>query len=153
MTAVLSPSLIVKAANAWELNPITDCLVSSMKPAADNRGNHIINDIADDICVDANRELLATVLGGLIFAINSQVKDSNIRLTAKVYTDVILVHLKDYNSSGHIVIDKKLQALAEKMGGFVGVSSLRNNLTTIAFCFPNIPVEHHCLDENCILAA
>ncbi len=153
MTAALNSSFISLAADAWLLHSITDSLVSSIEPAAASRGNHFINDITDDICVDANRELLANVIAGLICAVNSQVKDSKIRLTAKQYTDVILIHLKDYNKNEFIIIDRKIQALAEKMGGFVGVCSRRNNLTTIAFCFPNLPLDNELPDENCNLAA
>lgn len=153
MTAVISSSLIRSDASAWELNPITEKLVQSLQPSVAARGNHLINDIAEDICVDANRELLATVLAGLIGTVNHQVSGSNIRLTAKQYSDVILVHLKDYNNTGNLVVDKKIQALAEKMGGFVGVSSQRNNLTTIAFCFPNLPMEAGVPEENTLAAA
>ncbi|HEX7904479.1 MAG TPA: hypothetical protein VF487_11415 [Chitinophagaceae bacterium] len=126
--------------SVWELRPFVSVLLNSFRPTAIRNGSILVNDIPKDIQIDADRDLLASVLGGLLAHVITIAKDSCIQISAKVYTNVILLHIKDHNTISSISIENNLQLLAEKMGGFVGVSSQRKKLTTIAFSFPNLPV-------------
>lgn len=127
-------------AHAWELRSLAGIVLNSFRPLASEKDSILSNDIPDDIIINVDREKLAGVLGCLLSEIISQTSGSYIRLAAKVYTDVILLHIKDYNTESSIVIDKSLQSLAISMGGFVGVTSIRDALTTVAFSFTNLPL-------------
>lgn len=124
----------------WELRPFVSILLNSFRPAAIRHESILVNDIPKDILIDANRELLATVLGELLTSVIGHAKGTCIQVSAKVYTDVILVHIKDHNTVNSIAIKHDTRLLAERMGGFVDVSSQRQRLTTVAFSFPNLPV-------------
>lgn len=118
-------------------------LANSFLPVAMHNKSFFINDIPENLYVDTNPNLVASVLGGLLSSVVSHAKDSCIRLSAKAYSNVILVHVKDCNSFSHYSPEnglKQLQLLAEKMGGFVSVTSQRENVTTFAFSFPNMPL-------------
>jgi hypothetical protein len=124
------------------LQQLVGCLMTSFLPAAERNNNHFVNDIPDDVWIDADRELVASVLSGMIAAVVKNAKESCIRLSAKIYGNVILVHVKDYNSVNYYPVEnglQQLQPLAERVGGSVGVTSQRDNVTTFAFSFPNLP--------------
>jgi len=128
-------------ARTWELRPFAGILMNSLDRTASRKHNVLVNDIPGNICIDADRQLLATVLSSLLSSVIGKARNSWIQLTAKVYSDVILLHIKDHNATPHYVVDKHLRAMAGKMGGVVEVCSRRNNVTTIAFSFPNLPIK------------
>jgi hypothetical protein len=124
------------------LRQMTTDLISSVLPAATRNESFIVNDIPDYLDVDTDPQLVASVLGGMLSTVAQHAKNSCITVSAKIYHDVILVHVKDSNSSHNYDIYSGLQGLlplAEKIGGFVGVSSHRQKVTTVAFSFPNLP--------------
>jgi hypothetical protein len=126
----------------YGLRDIATNVISSVLPAASRNDSYFVNDIPDDLDVDTDSELVASILGGMLSAVAKHAKNSCIRLSAKIYHNVILVHVKDCNSSHNYDIYSGLQGLmplAEKIGGFVGVSSHRQKVTTVAFSFPNLP--------------
>jgi hypothetical protein len=127
---------------AGGLRQMATNLIGSVLPAATRNDNFFVNDIPDDLGIDADNQLVASILGGMLSTVAQHAKSSCIRLSAKIYHDVILVHVKDCNSSHNYDVYSGLQGLmplAEKIGGFVGVSSHRQKVTTVAFSFPNLP--------------
>jgi hypothetical protein len=124
------------------LRGLASDLISTVSSTALRNESFFVNDIPDDLDIDTDPQLVASVLGGMISTLAHHAKNSCIRLSAKIYHDVILVHVKDYNSSHNYDIYNGVQGLmpmAEKIGGFVGVSSHRHSVTTVAFSFPNLP--------------
>lgn len=125
------------------LRQLASNLISSVLPAATRNDSFFVNDIPEDLDIDTDPQLVASILGGMLSTIAQHAKSSCIRLSAKIYHDVILVHVKDCSSSHSYDIYSVLQRLlpmAEKLGGYVGVSSHRQNVTTVAFSFPNFRV-------------
>lgn len=115
-------------------------LVNTFLDKASRNNSFFINEIPQDLLLDANPQMFASVLSGLLSTVVSFAKDSCIRLTAKTYGNVILLQVKDSNTFYKYSIDKeikKLQPLAEKMKGSISVTSQRKKLTTITFGFPN----------------
>jgi|SRR3982751_4142380 hypothetical protein len=103
----------------------------------------IINDIPEDLFIDTDIELVASIFAGLLAAVVKNAKESYIRLSAKVYGNVILLHIKDHNNFNYSPVENKVRQLlplAEKIGGSVCVTSQRNNVATFAFSFPNLPM-------------
>jgi hypothetical protein len=124
------------------LRDMATSIISSVLPAASRNDNFFVNDIPDDLGVDTDSQLVASVLAGMLSTVAQHAKSSCIRLSAKIYHNVILVHVKDCNSSYNYDVYSRLQGLmplAEKIGGYVGVSSHRQKVTTVAFSFPNLP--------------
>ena len=125
------------------LHQLMDCLVDSFLSKASSNNNHFINEIPDQLHLATDRQMLATILSGLISAVDTYAKDSCIRLSAKVYGNVVLVQVKESTSLNNNAFESevyKLQPLAEKMRGCVFVTSQRQKLTTITFGFPNLPL-------------
>ncbi|HEX7845035.1 MAG TPA: hypothetical protein VF476_04480 [Chitinophagaceae bacterium] len=128
---------------SYELHWLADEVIQGFASVATRNNCSIINDISEDICIDADRELVASVLAGMVSAIMAHAKDSWIQLSAKAYGDVILVHVRDHNTVNSYAVESglyHLQSLTDKLGGFIGVSSQRKKLTTVAFSFPNLPL-------------
>jgi hypothetical protein len=125
------------------LSQMVKNLTGSFQLFARRNKSVIVNDIPEDLFIDTDPELVATVLGGVISAVIKNAKESYIRLSAKTYGNVILVHIKDHNNFNYCPVENKLRQLsplAEKIGGSVSVTSQRNNVTTFAFSFPNLPM-------------
>lgn len=124
------------------LHHLVDRLANSLAPAAKRNRNHIINNIQADICSHVDENMVAGVLSRLLSAVIMHTENSCIRISAKTFGNVVLIHVKDdgclsYDSIAHNL--NEMQSLAEKAGGFVGFTSYRNKLTTIAFSFMNSP--------------
>ncbi|MGZ8524428.1 MAG: hypothetical protein ACXWV1_08360 [Chitinophagaceae bacterium] len=125
------------------LHQLTDCLVDSFLSKASSNNNHFINEIPDQLHLVTDRQMFATVLNGLLSAVVSFAKDSCIRLSAKIYGNVVLVQVKESTNLSNKAFESevlKLQPQAEKMRGSVCVTSQRQKLTTINFGFPNLPL-------------
>ena len=115
---------------------INQLSVSSL-PSAMRRQSVVVNDIPSGLCVNTDAHKLAAVLGSLLNT------NSYIRISAKTYGNVALLHIKDncrLNSPAFACSLVKIQELAERIGGSVGVTSYRNGITTIAFSFVNHPI-------------
>lgn len=120
---------------------INQLAVSTM-PSAARRRSFIMNDIPSEVYVRANAQKLAAVLGSLLNTVINQSSDSCIRVSAKPYGDVMLVHIKDlHNLNGRTfsVCLGQAQKMAATIGGTVTVNEYRKEMTTIALSFMNLP--------------
>ncbi|MBL7740477.1 MAG: HAMP domain-containing histidine kinase [Chitinophagaceae bacterium] len=133
-------SVILESGYKKNLSHLLDVLVSKLEiPAIQNR-SLVINDIPDNIEVDTDEYLLSAILSGIMTRVITHTENGSIRITAKNYNSVILIHIKNdgilqYESIVHHM--PVLQAQAEKLGGFIGFTSFRNQISTIAFSFTN----------------
>ena len=122
------------------LHHLVDRLSMSLEPTARRNKNLILNNIPEDICSEIHVSMVASVLSRLMNIVILHTEDSRIRISAKTFGNVVLIHVKDdgclnYDSISHKLAE--IQSQAEKIGGFVGFTSYRNKLTTIAFSFMN----------------
>lgn len=118
---------------------INQLSVSTMSSAT-RRRSFIMNDIPSGMYVTTDAQKLAAVLGTLLHSIISQTSDSCIRVSAKTYGDVMLVHIKDQhnlNGRNFSICLARAQRMAETIGGTVTVNNFRNDATTIALSFVN----------------
>ena len=123
------------------LQSLVSRLVAGIVPMAVHGRNFFVNDIPRDLVVYADTEMVKAVLNNLFTSIVPYVENSCIRITAKVYGNVVLVQLRDHTGINTYFIEQHLtncQPMAEKMGGYIGVTSQRDKETTIVFSFPNI---------------
>jgi hypothetical protein len=124
------------------LHRLINRIADSLAPVTLRNKIVIINNVSEEIDSQFNESLVAPVLNRLLNLVIMNSENSQIRITAKMIGNVVLLHVKDdgclnYNSISHHL--QEIQAEAEKMGGFVGFTSYRNKLTTIAFSFMNMP--------------
>jgi hypothetical protein len=114
----------------------------STLPTAIRRENVVVNDIPAAMYVHTDAHKLAAVIGGLLNTVIGHSSNSYIRVSAKSYGHVMLVHIKDngrLNSPGFAGSLADIQKLAERIGGSVSVTSYRNDVTTVALSFVNLP--------------
>ena len=123
------------------LQTLVSHLVAGIVPIAVRGRNFLVNDIPPGLLLHADTAMVTDVLNNLFTSIIPYVENSCIRITAKVYGNVILVQLRDHTGINSYFIEQHLtecQPIAEKIGGYVGITSQRDNERTIVFSFPNI---------------
>ncbi|MEI9911053.1 MAG: hypothetical protein WDO71_16085 [Bacteroidota bacterium] len=139
-TELLTPESPVTMITA-SLHDLVDTLANSLQPAASRNKSLIINDVPVNITAERNEHLLSSVLAGLMNEVITHTESSCIRITAKTFRNVVLLHVKNDGSLNYDSISHNLSAMqtqAEKLDGFIGFTSYRNKITTIAFSFTNI---------------
>jgi signal transduction histidine kinase len=113
---------------------------ASSLSAATKKNSFIINDIPVDLHVNTDEHMLATIFGSLLNTVITHTQDCCIRISARLYGKVVLIHIKESSRiqapafAGNI---RQLQQLAEKRGGTISISSESNEATTIVFSFAN----------------
>jgi K+-sensing histidine kinase KdpD len=113
---------------------------ASSIPTAAQRNSFIVNDIPKELNVNANEHMLASVFGSLLNTVITNTRDCCIRVSAKLYGKVVLVHLKESHHTINNAFNgsiRQVQQLAEKIGGTISINSDRDKATTIVFTFVN----------------
>ncbi|HKO79512.1 MAG TPA: hypothetical protein VJU78_03915 [Chitinophagaceae bacterium] len=121
-----------------KLNDVVDCLINSLMPKAYSNKSFFVNDIPDHFQLEKELPVITSVLGGLLSTVISNVKDSCIRLSAKLYGNIVLVDVKNSNGfNPHALRGKfqQLQALAEKNKGTITFATHQQSITSVTFGF------------------
>ena len=122
------------------LHKLVNKVIDSLTPAANRNKSHIVNNVSEEIYLEICEDKVASILSRLLNIVILHSENSCVRISAKMFNNIVLLHLKDdgcvnYDSISYSLTD--MQKQAEKIGGFVGFTSYRNKLTTIAFSFTN----------------
>lgn len=128
--------------NSCTLQSLVGRLVAGIIPATIRNNSLIINNVPSHLQVAANPELVAGVLSNLFSTIAFHSTDSCIQISAKLSGNDIILFVKDLHSASTYTIAHCLessQSLAEKIGGYVGITSMKKYHTTILFSFLNLP--------------
>jgi hypothetical protein len=126
--------------NKVTLHLMVNRISASSLPSATRKNSFIINDVPADLQASTDENMLATIFGSLLNTVITHTENCCIRISAKVYGKVVLLHLKEthrLNSPAFAGNIRQVQQLAEKIGGSVSVSNNRNEATTIVFSFIN----------------
>ena len=129
-----------KQSETGTLLQLTKQLLANYQPVAVKQNSFFINDVPSHLPLYADRQILETLLGSLFYLTARCGRDTCIKVTAKAYHDVLLLHIVDtstFNSYAILSQLQHLQILAEKIGGFLDITSRRNKFTTISFSFMN----------------
>jgi len=121
-----------------KLNDVVERLINTLLPRACSNKSFFVNDIPDHFRLEMESPAVTSVPGGILSAVISNVKDSCIRLSAKVYGNVVLVHVKNVNGFCPHAIQgqlQQLQALAEKNNGTIGFTSHQSTIISLTFGF------------------
>ncbi|HVZ55922.1 MAG TPA: hypothetical protein VG870_04635 [Chitinophagaceae bacterium] len=124
------------------LRKLVDRVLSGYQSIIALHGCSLVNEIPDGFTVMADRNLLSALLEELVEVVVRCSRNTIIRITAKAYHDVILLHVKESdteNSYALLAGLQRIQPLAEQLGGFLDLTSARLRSSTIAFSFPNLP--------------
>lgn len=124
------------------LHKLVDQLMQSLLPRAIQQRNLIVNDVQHEMLVSADKNMLASVLGSLLYDTVAHASNNCIRITAKSYGRITLIHVRNSeNRDDRSIVSNlhQIQPLAEKLGGCVSVTNNRINGTTVAFTFLNLP--------------
>ncbi|MEI9943544.1 MAG: hypothetical protein WDN26_04925 [Chitinophagaceae bacterium] len=128
------------------LHELVEQLTVNKLPAAIHRQNIIMNNVHPALEIFADEQQVAMVLGNLLNTIISYTSNSCIRISAKTFGNVTILHLREHsrlNNPQFISSLSDIQEMAEEIGGSVNVTSYRNEMTTVAMSFMNIPVKNH----------
>ena len=125
---------------SFNLYRLTDGILKSFLPLAARRNSHFINNIPAELEIEADAELVSSILGGLLATLLSRAPGSSISLSAKNYkSGILLMHMRNCNITDNTMMEEelnRLQKLADKIGGIIGVGGQRQELTTLTFSFP-----------------
>jgi hypothetical protein len=126
-----------------DLQLIVNRISVSSLSSATRKHSFIVNDVPPDLQVNTDENMLSMVFGNLLSTIISSTENCCIRISAKLFGRVVLVHLKESHPQDSHTFNGNLsqaQQLAEKIGGTISVSNDRSSTTTILFSFINPPI-------------
>jgi hypothetical protein len=114
-----------------------DCLTKGLM-----KSPRVLNEIPDDLLIYNNPCMVGQIIQHVLQCILPHSQQHLIRITAKTYSDVILIHFRDADGLDETSIRPSLNEMkdqVEELGGFLDITSHRPSETTIAFSFPNLP--------------
>jgi hypothetical protein len=118
-----------------QLRELVGKLIKGMQPAAVRQSSLIVNDISPSIYVTTDENLLATVINNLLAVIVSRNHSSCIQVSAKPFSNTVLMHIKDQNKhlkETSINDLDELQPLAAKVGGCITICNQGKRTSTFA---------------------
>lgn len=122
------------------LRQLVDQLSLCLLPQVVRQKILIVNDIQQELFVNTDKNILASVISSLLNITILHSQNSCIRVSAKYFGNITLVHVTNNDRSLEGVIAhslKQIQPLAEKLGGCVEVTNNKTKGTTVAFTFNN----------------
>lgn len=122
------------------LHQLVNQVSQSLMPRMVGQRNLMINDLHKEMWVTTDENILVSVLRTLLDATVTHSQSNCIRVSAKIYGNIILVQIKSDNTNldGSIADSLyRIDLLAEQLGGCVTVSNNYVKGTTVAFSFYN----------------
>jgi hypothetical protein len=122
------------------LHLMVNQLTVSNMPNATKRRNQLLNEVPPELSINTDSHKLAAILHTLIFTVLGQSQDNCIRISAKAYDNVTIIHIEDNKKlagsifSGHV---GRAQQMAESIGGTVLLNEYREGRTRIAVSILN----------------
>ncbi|WP_276501826.1 hypothetical protein [Terrimonas pollutisoli] len=125
-----------------DLHEFTSGLLNTITTKAVLNKISFINDVPARLPLATDQGMLTMMLEALLSVVVFHARDNCIRLTAKAYGHVVMMYVTDHLSDTPAVETEvcKLLPVAEKMMCSVSVTSMRKDLTTVAFGFVNLPL-------------
>lgn len=125
------------------LQQLVDSVISQITPETEAGNSRIINEVNPLLIIKTDPGVVKSVIRDLINSLIENSLKRHIRISAKEYGNILLVHVKDYNNESSAasdilpfsVIDK-----AKSISGYVGITRHFDNTTVVAFSFPNLPL-------------
>jgi len=137
--------------NEFSLQQVVRRLLTIYQPLAVKQNSLFINDVPPALTILTDRTVVSGLLGDLLSMLARCCRNTSIKISAKAYHDIILMHIKDTSTFNSYAISSELQhmqLLSGKIGGYLDLTSQRKKETTIAFSFinrseqPSLPNEY-----------
>ena len=122
------------------LYELIERISGSLDHTARTNKTHIVNNVSEEILLQLDEDKVACVFSHLLKNVILHSQNSCVRISSKLFGNIVLLHVKDDGCVNYDLISdclSDMQKQAENIGGFVGFTSYRNKLTTIAFSFTN----------------
>lgn len=103
--------------------------------------NQIQFDLSDELVVYRKVDHVRRILNHVMDQVLLHSRFSQVRVTAKTYSDVVLIHIRDSHGLDEEALRPALQNMqpwVEELSGFLDITSQRPTETTIAFSFLNL---------------
>ena len=129
--------------NAITLERLVHALINVKLESVVRKQSFFINEVQCNVPLKADRNVVTNVLDSLLQNVLNETSSSCIRISAKEYSQVLLIHIYDNHEADYgaeNVVSDKVRVEAKKIGGFVGITRHQKNQTVIAFSFPNVPL-------------
>lgn len=120
---------------SYPLFQLAEDIIKSFSAKTGFNRSFIVNEIPAGITINADRELVATVISGLLSSAIAHAKNGTVLITAHPESERINIQVHLHNQLNPQSLGN-LQPLAGKLGGFIGVSSLWKKVDTISFSLP-----------------
>ncbi|MBN8687683.1 MAG: HAMP domain-containing histidine kinase [Chitinophagales bacterium] len=123
------------------LKTLINALINVKLNEAVTKESFIINEVQAGLPLNADQFTVINILDHLLKNVLRVTGKSCIRVTAKEYSHVMLIHIYDNHESEKEVkeiVSDNIRTEASKIGGYVGITRKEKNQTVIAFSFPNI---------------
>lgn len=120
------------------LGEFVEKLIAGLQPAASQQNNFFVNEVLPGIVVTTNENLLAAVITDLLIIVINRNKNSSIRISAKNFSNIVLLHINEqYSKTTKKPLSdfNNLQPLAAKLGGCITVSGQEESSDTLALSF------------------
>ena len=128
--------------NRAPMHAVIGKMISELAPVINRDSDEVISEVYKDLQQENKESKLVSILTNLVNAIIAGNDDpSSVRVNGHRHRDLILLHVSHngpFNFSGVSDSLGLVQALAQKMNGYIGVTTYLNNITTIAFSFTNM---------------
>ncbi len=137
--------------NEFSLQHVVRRLLTTYQPLAVKQNSLFVNDVPPALTVLTDRYTVSTLLGNLFSMLARCCRNTCIKISAKAYHDIILIHIKDSSTYNSYTVSSELQhmqLLSGKIGGYLELTSQRKKETTISFSFINRS-EHPFLQNKC----
>jgi hypothetical protein len=83
--------------SALNLHELSNRMLNHFLPVASMQHNLLVNEVPAELCIQSDRKLAASVLHAMVSGIVTQVENSCIRLSAKIFDGMILLSVTDGN--------------------------------------------------------
>lgn len=126
----------------FSLKPIISQLLLSYQQVAVKQHSFFVNDTPGELVVAADKNILCTLLGSVLYLAARCSRNSCIRIYAETSNGKVVLCVKDsatFNSYAVLAGLQHLQLLADKLGGVISIPA-EKNAPGIIFSFPVMPV-------------
>ncbi|MES1218042.1 MAG: hypothetical protein ABUT20_21220 [Bacteroidota bacterium] len=132
-----------KAAQPISLRQLVTEQASQFQSLALQHRSILVNDVAADLLVSTDKNILASVIASLLRCTVNDSRSSDIRITAKRYNNIILLRVRDSNtafSTAPYQDWKEINRLAGKLGGCIIEDDIRKKHATVTLSFCSMAI-------------
>jgi hypothetical protein len=119
---------------------VNELMVTDTLKLAANR-TVIINEISQDVFVYSEFTMVKTLIGRILDLLAKNLHNSLVRISASIYSSMVIVHFREYQTGDSVdnIIGGLMQLVpeAEKLGGYLGMSSQENDQFTVVLTIVN----------------